>query len=176
MISRRVNVMNKGSKLIALILLLGLPAMSIAADIFLVRHAEKQSDGTRDPGLTHEGLQRAAHLANLISSANIKTVYSTDYRRTRLTAEPSALQAGVEVTAYQPDQLAELANQLKKSEENVLVVGHSNTTPQLVDLLNGQSGSDLPEWQYDRIYLVRIVNQQVVSTLLLHLPPLSSED
>ena len=77
--------------------------------------------------------------------------------------------------SYDHSRLPELARELIGLKQNLLVVGHSNTTPELVNLLGGQAGSDIPEWQYDRIYLLRINDQQAVDTLLLHLQPLSKE-
>ena len=167
--------MKKGLTLIVLTVLLNLPLPTMAADIFLVRHAEKQVDGTSDPALTQAGLKRASDLADLLASAEIQHVYTSDYRRTRLTAAPSALQAGVELKSYEISELTELARTLSSLKQNVLVVGHSNTTPELVKLLGGDAGSDIPEWQYDRVYLVRINDQRAVDTVLLHLQPLSKE-
>jgi hypothetical protein len=57
--------------------------------VFLVRHAEKQTDG-EDPALTAAGRQRALELARLLGESGISEVYSTDFARTRDTAAPLA--------------------------------------------------------------------------------------
>ena len=121
---------------------------------YLVRHAEKMDDGSKDPVLTSQGQQRAQQLAAMLSQADIKTIYSTDYQRTRLTAAPLASLLGLEVTLYDPSELAELANQIKSSQDNVLVVGHSNTTPMLLHLLSGHTGTRLDEVSYDNVFQV----------------------
>lgn len=167
--------MNTWKLLLVMTLVCSLPLPSMAADLFLVRHAEKQHDGTRDPALTQAGLKRAGDLANFLASAKIRHVFTTNYRRTRLTAAPTALQSAVELSSYDASKLAEFASQLSSLKENALVVGHSNTTPELVNLLGGEAGADIEEWQYDRLYLLRIDEQQAVKTLLLHLQPLSKE-
>ena len=145
---------------------------SLAADIYLVRHAEKQVDASKDPTLTADGTQRADDLAVLLKSAGIERVFSTDYNRTRMTAQPTAGNAGVEVETYDPDTLEILAGRLLQLEVNALVVGHSNTTPELVDLMGGEGGPPIvEEWEYDRVYLVQTEAGRVTRTILLHLPP-----
>ena len=67
-----------------------------------------------------------------------------------------------------------MAVRLLALEENALVVGHSNTTPELVDLLGGEGGPPIvEEWEYDRLYLLRVANGKVMRTVLLHVPPAS---
>jgi len=55
---------------------------------YLLRHAEKQKDGTKNPHLSERGQLRAAYLAQQLSSANITKIYSTNYHRTRETVTP----------------------------------------------------------------------------------------
>ena len=96
--------------------------------VFLVRHAEKVDAG-KDPELSKEGKKRTEDLAEILRSANIDHVHSTDYIRTRDTATPLAKANGVEVEKYNPDDLDGFAEDLKKAGGRHLVVGHSNTTP-----------------------------------------------
>jgi len=150
--------------------LLALPALT--ADIYLVRHAEKQTDATNDPDLTETGRLRAANLAVMLKSAEITRVFTTDFKRTRETAAPVAEVAGVEIEIYDPKALDSLAARLLESTDNALVVGHSNTTPELVDLLGGEGGPPIVEaWEYDRLYLLQTDTGKVTRTILLHLPP-----
>ena len=80
--------------------LVALPAL--AADIYLVRHAEKQAGATEDPNLTETGRLRSANLAVMLKSADIARVFTTDYTRTRETADPVAKVVGVELQIYDP--------------------------------------------------------------------------
>ncbi len=124
------------------------------AAIYLVRHAEKESDGTSDPALTAEGGQRAALLARMLGGAGLTAIHSTPYRRTLETAEAVGSAVGLPVQEYDPRDLKAFAASLLEQEGVHLVVGHSNTTPGLVRLLGGEPGSPIPEEEYDRIYLL----------------------
>lgn len=122
--------------------------------IVAVRHAEKIDDG-RDPELSAAGGTRATALAKLLADAGIERVLSTDYVRTRDTARPSAVAAGVEVEFYDPSDIPGLASMLLNAHERaILVVGHSNTTPALIAALTGESAEPMPEEEYDRLYRV----------------------
>jgi len=162
------------TKIVSLILafsaLTTIPAL--AADIYLVRHAEKELDGSKDPDLTETGRKRAENLAAMLRSADIKRIFCTDYLRTRKTAVPMNEIVGTEMELYDPKALEVLAQQLLELEENALVVGHSNTTTDLVTHLGGKAGPPIVEaWEYDRLYLLQTQNGQVTRTILLHLPP-----
>jgi broad specificity phosphatase PhoE len=156
---------------LVLVLCTVLPAQSIEAEeratVFLVRHAEKASHGP-DPELTDAGALRARALASLLRDAGLQAIHSTDYRRTRDTAAPLAAQLGLEVTIYDPEKLAALATDIRQRGGRCLVVGHSNTTPELVGLLGGEPGAAIDEKsEYDRLYVVTIGPEGTVGTVLL---------
>ncbi|WP_251358520.1 histidine phosphatase family protein [Kangiella sp. TOML190] len=136
--------------------LLALASVTAVADshIFLVRHAEKAVDQGRDPALTEQGEHRAKKIANLLINSDISQIYSTNFQRTRQTAAPLATQLGLEVKLYDPRKLAEFAKQLKQQSGNILVVGHSNTTPQLAALLTEQMVNPMTEKEYQHLFLV----------------------
>ncbi|MHC4996538.1 MAG: phosphoglycerate mutase family protein [Planctomycetota bacterium] len=137
------------------------------AVIFLVRHAEKQI-GPEDPALSRGGRKRAEVLARLLQDAGIDSIYSTDFKRTRDTAAPLAMRLGLEVTIYDPAKLGDLAASIKQRGGRCLVVGHSNTTPELVDLLGGEPGAAIDEEsEYDRLYVITIAPDGTVVTVLL---------
>lgn len=138
--------------------------------IYLVRHAEKQADGTRDPSLTEQGLHRAELLAKRLLDKKIAAIYSSDYQRTKQTAKPLAEKLGIEVSLYDPRKLQEFANQLRSRSDNILVVGHSNTTPALAYYLGGDTFGDIDESEYDRLYHLKIQDGKVESTLLRSQP------
>ena len=125
-------------------------------NIYLVRHAEKVDDGTKDPSLTPMGLVRANRIAQILIDANIDYIYSTDYQRTRLTAEPLSIALGKEVLLYDPTDLKGLAVQLKSLPgKNVVIVGHSNTTPTLANLLiEKEKYTTIDETDYTNLFIV----------------------
>ncbi|HSF53140.1 MAG TPA: histidine phosphatase family protein [Algoriphagus sp.] len=125
--------------------------------IYIVRHAEKQLEGN-DPELAYVGGVRAKKLAQILEGEEIKHIFSTDYKRTRLTAEPAAKAAGVQIQTYDPKNHDALVEQLRSLEGNILVVGHSNTVSQLANYFVGESPKfdDLTDLEYDYIYIVSL--------------------
>jgi broad specificity phosphatase PhoE len=108
----------------------------MASTIYLVRHAEKLEG--KDPILSSKGIIRAQNLAYFLENAHITHVYSTQYKRTSQTAQPTANMLGISIKYYDPRDLEQFAHDLATMSGNILVVGHSNTTPQLVSLLAGK--------------------------------------
>ncbi len=132
--------------------------------IYLVRHAEKQKEG-ENPGLTPCGQARAKQLARLLSQANISQIYSTKYQRTRQTANPLATNQHIAVQNYNPKHLEQLSILLQQRKENSLVVGHSNTTPQLAELLSTQKMAPLTESDYQQLYQIQFIGEAKMVTL-----------
>lgn len=67
--------------------------------VYLVRHAERADEPRQDPPLTEKGTARAQELARILGNANIKAIITSQFSRTKLTAEPLAKQANVVVTS-----------------------------------------------------------------------------
>src|SRR4030095_1650136 len=67
--------------------------------VFLVRHAEKEDEPKQDPPLKKEGVARSQELARILSTANIKAIYTSQFVRTKQTAEPLTTKTGASVTA-----------------------------------------------------------------------------
>ncbi|HEX2162968.1 MAG TPA: phosphoglycerate mutase family protein [Thermoanaerobaculia bacterium] len=126
---------------------------AVAPEILLVRHAEAESGGT-DPALTDAGRRRAEALADLLADEPLAAVLATDTRRARDTAAPTAERHGLTVEIYDPRRLDELAARLRERGGSVLVVGHSNTTPELARLLGGDPGTPIAHHEHDRLYRV----------------------
>lgn len=135
--------------------------------VYLVRHAEK-ADTSRDPDLSQEGKQRAQDLIHTLGDAGIENIYSSDYIRTRETAAPLAKRLGLEIQIYDPRDLESIANKLKELGGIHLVVGHSNTTPNLCSILGGNPGSPIDEKkEYDRLYQITIDDKKTINSTLL---------
>jgi len=132
--------------------------------IYLVRHAEKETSN-KNPGLTPCGKVRAQHLARLLSQANISQVFSTRYQRTLQTANPLALQQKIPVQIYSSKHLEQLVILLKQRSQNSIVVGHSNTTVKMVELLTKQQVKPLTETDFQQLYQVQFISDQVLLTV-----------
>jgi len=162
-------------KWMGLLCLFLLSTVAQGNSIYLIRHAEKANDGTKDPALTEKGLQRAQNIVQMLSHAGISKVYATDYKRTQMTAQPMADYLGLEVLSYNPSELSVLVQQLKDDQANVLVVGHSNTTPQLAHLLSGEPVVNLTEADFDYLFQVIILGELATLNVLKSSPVNFSE-
>ena len=144
--------------------------------VFVVRHAEKQSEAN-EPGvpLSEAGRERAKKLAALLKNAGVTAIYSTDTARTLDTAAPLALAQKITVRKYShlgPDgkmNLEPLAERLKAEypRDTVLVVGHSNTIPPLLKALGCAEEVAIPAGQFDDLFTV--VPRGDAPTILLRL-------
>ncbi len=156
--------------LIIIVLNLLLTCSSLSAEearnIYLVRHAEKRLDGTRDPSLTKAGRLRANNISQQLSNSNIIAVYSTNYKRTKQTALPLAKLLEISLSLYDPRQLGKFAKKILSGNGNVLIVGHSNTTPELIKLLGGDSYGPIADTVYDRLYQLSIKESKIETILL----------
>jgi len=156
-------------RLIVLILAtwMGHPGMQVHAQVetrlYLVRHAEKESDGTNDPGLTPVGLDRAQRLADLLSDAGLTRLYSTDWKRTRSTLAPIARRTGLTVQLYDWKDAASVEAMLADCMGQVaLICGHSNSTPWLVNLLlQSEEYEPLAEDEYGKLFRLILIDGQL---------------
>ena len=133
--------------------------------VYLVRHAEKL-DESRDPPLITAGRERAELLSDILRDAGLTHIHTTDYERTRDTAAPISERLGIEPRLYDAGEFEGLADWLHATPGRHLVSGHSNTTPRLVRLLGGES-ADIPDEEYDRLYIVTLNPEGTASTVLL---------
>jgi 2,3-bisphosphoglycerate-dependent phosphoglycerate mutase len=124
----------------------------------LVRHAEKESDGTKDPALTEKGQERANRLAALLKRTQISAIYSTPFQRTRQTIRPLATEQELSIAEYDPFDKELLGKLLATYSGGCVVLsGHSNTTPALVNRLIGEERFDqLSEDDYGNIFIVTV--------------------
>ena len=115
-------------------------AQSKVTTYILLRHAEKSDDGTKDPDLSEAGKQRADHLVSVLRKAKVSAIYSTAFRRTRGTVTPLAKNKAVTIQDYDASKLDDVLTASKNYRGSVIVIcGHSNTTPALLNLLVGSN-------------------------------------
>ena len=149
------------------------PSMAFAEPtaIYLVRHGEKASVG-KDPALTPQGQLRAQNIAATLHRTGIQAIFSTPTARTLQTAQPLAQQLGLTVEHYDPATPKTLVEKVKGLHGAVLVVGHSNTLPELVRLFGGEPGADIADNEYDRLYQIIPAPDGALKTVVLtSLPP-----
>ncbi|MBO6524395.1 MAG: histidine phosphatase family protein [Balneolaceae bacterium] len=126
--------------------------------LIFVRHAERAEDGTRNPPISDEGKQRAVNLFDALSEFEVKAIYSTPYKRTRMTATPTADSLGLEIQEYGFDDITGFLSGLiaEHAGYTVLIVGHSNTTPTLTNMVLGEDKFEqLEETEYGDMFIVK---------------------
>lgn len=123
---------------------------------YLVRHAEKASGP--DPELTDAGTERARKLGNMLENVSLKGIYSTQTKRTVHTATPSAEKHKMEIDSYNARKQEELVTELKaRKGEQFLIVGHSNSIPNMLNLFQEKKVYDhIDESVYDNFYVLII--------------------
>ena len=127
--------------------------------VVLVRHAEKAATPTNDPGLTEAGRARAEDLADALRDARVDAILTSQFDRTRRTAEPLAVarrltpvvtQAGADTPTHVRDVAAAVRRQ--PAGGLVLVVGHTNTIPPIIAALGGPQLPDICDGEYSRLF------------------------
>ena len=137
---------------------------------YIVRHAEKAVpvEGSNmmanDPPLSDAGKARAQSLKELLKDKDIAYIYSTNTIRTRTTVEPLSQLSGITIQTYGPKPDSAFIQQLRSLNKNVLIVGHSNTVDDIVNMLCGEKKlpGDLPDSEYDNLFIVTKKNGKVL--------------
>lgn len=136
--------------------------------VYLVRHAEKAAAPAADPPLTEAGTKRAEDLVRKLSKAGIKTISTSQFQRTKQTAEPLAKQLGIQNTVIpvrmdtmnsrqlSPEYLKQVSELVASSAGSVLIVGHSNTVPELIKALGGDIAPAIDDATYDDLFVVTV--------------------
>lgn len=124
----------------------------------LVRHAETTGSGS-NPNLSVDGQSRATRLSQMLDKVNLHAVYSSNFKRTSLTAQPTATAKGLTIITYDPTDPGNIAAQVLHNYPlgAVLIVGHSNTIPELLNVLVGSNTfPDISESEYDNLFIVHV--------------------
>jgi len=137
--------------------------------VILVRHAEKEDEPKQDPPLKKEGVARSEELARILSVAGIKAIYTSQFIRTKQTAEPLTAKIGVDATVLtikpNPSNLrliaeestAELVSRiLQRPGDTALVIGHSNWIPDVIKMLGGDVVPTIDEKKFDDLFIVTV--------------------
>ena len=124
----------------------------------IVRHAERADTGAggmdADPVLSAAGRARAASLARMLKDTPLTAVFATEFKRTNQTAAPAAKAHGVTVTPVPAAQTATLIGKLKAATGAVLVVGHSNTVPEILTGLGISPPVTIADTEFDNLFIV----------------------
>lgn len=136
---------------------------------YLTRHAEKATDGTKDPPLNEKGIARAKKLAVMLSGVTFTAIYATPYKRTHQTVRPLVMAQNLEIIEYKPSEI-DIFKSLHRQNPggNYLVAGHSNSTPALANfLLGNEKYSQLQESEYDKLFVVTMAADGAAKVVIL---------
>jgi broad specificity phosphatase PhoE len=141
-------------------LLLVFPA-TCAETVILARHAEKAAAPADNPPLTAEGRQRAEALARMLSTSGVTSIYITEYLRTQQTAEPLASLLHLTPQHIDARKTPDLVAAIRAQKDGVvLVVGHSNTVPEIIAALGGPA-VQIEDGEYDSLFVLTISGKDV---------------
>jgi len=149
--------------------------------ILLVRHAER-ADNTINSNLSQAGRDRADTLVAVTDESGVAAIYSTEFCRTAQTAQPVASALGLTLNYQQSDQslddcepeievpktplpetiatAQDLVDHLLAQHRGkvIMVVGHSNTVPELIAALGqGEFATvQIDSNEFDRLFVVTV--------------------
>lgn len=131
--------------------------------VYVVRHAEKQvrADAppaeAEDPPLSPAGQTRAMGLVKDLPVRDLDAIYVTKTKRSHDTASAVIALTGIEPIFYPPRDVDGLVERIQKRHgEQVLVVGHSNTIPLLLQGLGVTEPIQIPDEQYGDLWVVTV--------------------
>ena len=142
----------------------------LTSTYYFIRHAEKdRSDSSnKDPHLTEIGQLRATHWSEILGAVKFDAVYSTDYNRTRETSQPTATKNELEITIYDPKNVVTKSFIQETRGKTVLVVGHSNTTPDFVNKIIGHNKyGEIDDSNNGNLYIVTVTGDIITDQLLV---------
>jgi broad specificity phosphatase PhoE len=139
-----------------------LAGCALPTTIYVVRHAEPDTSNPadRDPSLSADGVDRARALAAITMQPRVSSIYVTQFKRTQETAQPTAqtlhvapvvFPVGADALSYAHALVADILT--RHQGEVVLVVGHSNTVPAIIEVLGGTRPA-IGENEYDKFFEV----------------------
>jgi broad specificity phosphatase PhoE len=133
---------------------------------YFIRHAEKV-DNSKNPDLSEIGLQRSKLWNEIFSEIKLDAIYSTDFKRTLQTVTPMATNNKISIINYDPKTIDIESFKKNTLGKKVLVVGHSNTIPNLVNqIINKKIYNDMDDVTFGNLYIVTINSDSINHQLL----------
>lgn len=123
--------------------------------IFVVRHAEKAAEPAEDPPLTAAGVERSRELLRTLRPMGVEAAYGTRTERSRETLQPFADSLGLTPHLLEPDDpFGAVKSVLADPAPVVLMAGHGDTVPHILEGLGISPLPDLDGIFYDDLFVV----------------------
>tara|TARA_R110001583_G_scaffold21479_2_gene81632 strand:+ start:7967 stop:8467 length:501 start_codon:yes stop_codon:yes gene_type:complete len=136
---------------------------------YFIRHSEKVRKHTSDgnPKLSKKGSKRAKNWSVAFENIPFDIIYATNYKRTIETATPTSKSKNLEIQFYDPKKLYNDEFKEHTKGKTVLIVGHSNTTPQFVNkVLGSKKYADIEDNNNSNLYILTVTNNSISDILL----------
>ena len=124
--------------------------------VVIVRHAEKAASDDKDPDLSSAGLARAGVLAEMLKDSAIVSIFVSEFKRSSETAASTARSLSITPTVVPAKDTNVLVTKLHALTGNALVVGHSNTIPELIKALGIDVPVSIPENDYTQFFVIML--------------------
>lgn len=159
-------------------LILNMALAQETTTIYMIRHAEKASDGTTDPGLSDAGMERTKKWGEYFKDKKADIFYTTKYKRTVETATGTMANSmpyppvpgtshNVTMKNYDPMSLSLKQVAEENKGKNIVIVGHSNTiSAQINALLGEKKYADMQENEYGNLYIIKITGDKISHELV----------
>ena len=122
------------------------------ATAVLVRHADVTGAG--DPPLNAAGQARAQELRHVLGDAGVSAILVSPLQRTQLTAAPLAADLGLVPAVHADVAGAVAAIRARPASSVALVVGHTNTLPDIVAGLGGPALPAIGASDFDNLFVL----------------------
>ena len=139
--------------------------------VFLARHAESMSiPGNRDAPLTAAGMRRASALGQVLRSSDVVQVFASQFLRSHATAESVSVATHAPLEVVHSDSSAGLARMIRTRfhGKTVVIVGHSDSLPNVVAELGWEGAEAAERWRYDDLGLLEFRDGGPVQFVHLH--------
>ena len=162
--------------LLVLLLLAWAVLSASTTTLYVIRHAEQVTDGGQDPPLSAGGQARAERLRDVFGQGGaglgIDGIIVSEFRRAQETARPLADARGIPVVVVDADDPGETARRALRDFHGgrVLIIGHGNTVPAIVEALSGEAVPAMDEGDYRTMYVVARPRYSPASVSVLRLP------
>ena len=139
----------------ALALALSAQSATAGPTIFLARHAEKAEAAAdpKNPELSPAGRARAEALGRMLRDAGVVAIFVSEYTRTQQTAEEVRRASNTPLTIVPAKDVAALIDKLRAVDGNAVVIGHSNTLPEIIKALGAEKPVTIDDSEYDNLFI-----------------------
>lgn len=123
--------------------------------VMLIRHADRA--GTQD-ALSPAGVTRSQQLVHVMQKAALAAIIRSDTVRAEQTAAPLAAATGITPIVIPATNVMAVVDEIRGRHrgQKILVVGHSNTVPQIIAALGGPALPDIAENEFDNLFMLEL--------------------